>query len=294
MALYNTPLRYPGGKQKLSPFIFEILQYNNLIGIEYVEPYAGGAGVAIELLLNNMVSSIVLNDSCDFIYSFWKTLITKPEWLCNKVLLSSLTIEEWLKQREVLRHKNDYSMEDIGFATLYLNRCNHSGILSGGVIGGLKQTGNWKMDARFSRQDIIRRIEAISKKSNKIKVYKQDAGIFLQKYSTSRNKQSFLYCDPPYLNKAEKLYQNYYNHDDHRHVADVIQQIKNNYWIVSYDYSDYISSLYQDRTKFIYGLQYNARKAYLGSELFIFSDELKIPKSSKVKQIDIVLKTLTA
>ena len=289
MGIINTPLRYPGGKQKIAPFITEILETNDLYDCNYIEPYAGGAGVAIYLLLNKKVKRIHLNDKCIQIYSFWKTLIKKPEWLCKKILLSPLTIEEWKKQRNILKNVDNYNFEDVGFATFYLNRCNRSGILSGGVIGGLDQTGNWKMDARFSRKDLINRIEAISNLNNSIKITKYDAETLLKKLSRNK-KRNFIYCDPPYLYKGEKLYLNHYTSEDHKRISKIIQSIKDNYWVVSYDYNNFISELYNKRKKFIYNLQYHAATAYLGQELFIFSDSLKIPKESIIQQINVGIK----
>jgi DNA adenine methylase len=285
MGTLNTPLRYPGGKQKIAPFIDEIFQYNKLDDINYVEPYAGGAGVAVNLLLNKKVKSIHLNDKCIPIYSFWKTLVEKPEWLCKKILLSSLTIEEWKKQREILKNNINHSLEEVGFATFYLNRCNRSGILSGGVIGGLMQNGIWKMDARFQKKTLINRIEAIANVGSSIKVTKFDAEILLNRLIKNKKKY-FIYCDPPYLSKGEKLYLNHYTQEDHKKISKLIQSIKNNYWVVSYDYNKYISNLYKERKKFVYNLQYNASKVYLGQELFIFSNTLKIPIKSEISQIN--------
>ena len=289
MSVMCTPLRYPGGKQKIAPFITEILESNNLYDCNYIEPYAGGAGVAVNLLLNKKVKNIHLNDKCIPVYSFWKTLIEKPEWLCKKILLSPLTVEEWRKQQNIFKDVNNYSIEDIGFATFYLNRCNRSGILNGGVIGGLDQTGNWKMDARFSRKNLISRIEAIANLSNSIKITKYDAETLLVKLLNNK-KKNFIYCDPPYLSKGDKLYLNHYTQEDHKHISETIQSIKENYWVVSYDYNDYIYKLYKKRKKFVYNLQYNASKAYLGQELFIFSDSLKIPNESIITQINLGIK----
>lgn len=286
MGTYNTPLRYPGGKQKIAPFIAEIIKCNKLEGTEYVEPYAGGAGVAIELLVNGVVSSIRLNDSCLSVYSFWKTAIETPEWLCRKILNSSLTIDEWKRQREIIRNWSEYSYEEVGFATLYLNRCNRSGILSGGVIGGLNQTGKWKMDARFSRQEMIRRIETIASFRDNIFVSNLDAEEFLEIYALTDSTDSFIYCDPPYVKKADRLYLNHYSLEDHRRIAITIQKLRNPYWVVSYDNNELVSDIYSNRKKFTYDLQYNARRAYLGSELFIFSDQLLVPVRSSIKPID--------
>jgi DNA adenine methylase len=286
LAIYNTPLRYPGGKQKIAPFIAEIIKCNKLEETEYVEPYAGGAGVAIELLVKGVVGSVRLNDSCLSVYSFWKTAVEKPEWLCRKILNSSLTIDEWKKQREIIRNSSEHSFEEVGFATLYLNRCNRSGILSGGVIGGLNQTGKWKMDARFSRQEMIMRIEAIASLRDNIFVTNLDAEEFLGIYALTDSRSSFIYCDPPYVKKADRLYLNHYSLDDHRRIANTIQKLENPYWVVSYDNNELISDIYSKRKKFVYDLQYNARRAYLGSELFIFSDQLLVPDRSTIVPID--------
>jgi DNA adenine methylase len=290
MVISNTPLRYPGGKQKIAPFVAEILQYNSINDINYIEPYAGGAGVAINLLLNNKVKKIHLNDKSIPIYSFWKTLIENSDWLCKKILISSLTISEWKKQKEILKDTSNHSLEEIGFATFYLNRCNRSGILNGGVIGGLNQTGNWKIDARFPRKELIKRIEAIANEIDNIKVTNLDAEVLLgQLEKTNTKKKKIIYCDPPYVDKGEKLYFNYYKHDDHKRISELIQACNKNYWIVSYNYNDYIYNLYKDRKNFTYNLQYNASKVYLGQELFIFSDNLKIPNNSIIPRINSAL-----
>jgi len=289
MSVINTPLRYPGGKQKIAPFITEILETNNICDCNYIEPYTGGAGVAINLLLSKKVRSIHLNDKSISIYSFWKTLLENTEWLCKKILTTPLNIEEWKKQRNIFRNTEDHCIEDIGFATFYLNRCNRSGILNGGVIGGLEQNGNWKMDARFSRKNLILRIEAIANFKKKIKITKYDAEVLFSKIYKNSQK-NFIYCDPPYLSKGDKLYLNYYTQDDHKRISKTIQSIKKDYWVVSYDFNDYISNLYRKRKKIIYNLQYNASTAYLGQELFIFSDKLNIPNKSIIHQINLGIK----
>lgn len=286
MGIYNTPLRYPGGKQKISPFIVEILEKNNLTGCNYVEPYAGGAGVAIDLLLKGFVSNIYLNDSCPFVYSFWHSILKEPEEFCRRISRASLNIEEWKKQRDIIRNKTKVSRLDIGFAMFYLNRCNRSGIIGGGVIGGLNQTGQWKMDARFPRSELIRRIEAIANQKKYIKLKNWDAEKFIIDYLPKLDSNTFVYCDPPYFNKADKLYLNHYTPEDHKRIAITITSSLSHPWIVSYDFNDTIMGLYKNYSKFIYQLQYNASKAYKGSEIFIFSKKLLIPDYSSINFIN--------
>lgn len=289
MSQYKTPLRYPGGKQRLWPFVDEILTTNELVAAEYVEPFAGGAGVAMELLLRGRVKRVHLNDSCVGVYSFWHSLLNDPERFCTAVSRASLNIDTWRRQQEIFRNRDSADRFDLGFAMFYLNRCNRSGILNGGVIGGLGQTGEWKMDARFPRNALISRMEAIAARKSDIKIRNWDAERFIIQYVPRLPEQTIVYCDPPYFRKAERLYPNHYKPDDHQRIAEVIQGNIGQHWIVSYDSCDEIQAFYEGRKSFQYLLQYNAAKAYKGSELFIFSDQTRVPSRSSLPAIDTAL-----
>jgi DNA adenine methylase len=294
MTTHFTPLRYPGGKQKIAAFVVELLRENDLIDGHYVEPYAGGAGVAIDLLINNVVSCVHLNDASRSIYAFWKSVLVHTEELCRKISRASLTISQWKQQREILRNPSDYSMIDLGFSTLYLNRCNRSGVLTGGVIGGLDQTGAWKMDARFSRNELIRRIETIAAQKNRIRLRNWDAEKFLCSYVSKLPQETFVYCDPPYFEKSSRLYLNVYNPDDHRRLSQTIQKNIHHKWMVSYDDSPIIRQHYSGRRRFVYGLQYSASTVYRGREVLFFSDKTKIPKASSLPFINSALQVYTS
>jgi len=291
MSLSKTPLRYPGGKQKLAPFIREVMEANDLIGGHYAEPYAGGAGVAIELLLTGSASHIHLNDSCEAVYSFWRSALSKTDDFCRRISRASLTIEEWRRQRHILKNPDEFGQLDVGFSMFYLNRCNRSGILSGGVIGGLEQTGDWKMDARFPRAELIRRIEAIARRKKNITLRNWDAEKFIRMHLPKIPAKSLVYCDPPYFHKADRLYLNHYAPEDHRRVAKVIQKNLKRPWLVSYDAVPELLNCYSERRSFIYGLQYNASEVYMGKEVFFLSDKLALPKQSSVKSISAGLKS---
>jgi DNA adenine methylase len=171
---------------------------------------------------------------------------------------------------------------DLGFSTFYLNRCNRSGVLTGGVIGGLKQDSQWKIDARFPRHDLIHRIEAIAEHASKIVVSNQDAEAFIVGKVNRLSSRTLVYCDPPYFERAERLYLNHYKPNDHQRIAGVIQKALLRPWLVSYDGHPNILSLYRRRRMFLYSLQYSAIRSYAGSEVFVFSDDLKIPKTSQL------------
>lgn len=287
----RTPLRYPGGKQKVTPFIREILIENNIDG-HYVEPYAGGAGVAISLLLSNHIKSIHLNDSDIRIYAFWHAVKYDNERFCSKIASASLTIDEWKKQKEILNNPLDYDLFEVGFSTFFMNRCNRSGVLKAGVIGGINQDGNYKMDARFSRNDLIRRIELIGIFSDKISLSNLDAEELIEVYIPMLDDNSLIYFDPPYFNKAKDLYLNSYVKEDHRRLSEKIQNEVNKPWILSYDNVPEIVSLYPARKSFTYNLQYSAAKNYKGKEVFIFCDNIAIPNESALSYINDELKEL--
>jgi len=273
-----TPLRYPGGKQKVTPFVKEIIEANSLEKCSYIEPYAGGAGVALALLVNDIVNKIYINDISLPVYAFWYSLLNNTDDIVKKVRDIPLTIDEWEKQHEILYRKSSSNLLELGFSMFYMNRCNRSGILNAGVIGGKSQEGKWKIDARFNRFDLIRRMECIASYKDKIKLSNNDALSFLKSLKIKSKKIAYL--DPPYYHKADKLYDNYYHPDDHKKIADFLNQDAAFPWITSYDDTPEIEQLYSGNESFTYSLQYNAAKAYKGKEIFIFSHDLKIPKES--------------
>lgn len=281
----KTPLRYPGGKQRLAPFVLDILSENK-IKEHYVEPYAGGAGVALELLLSKKIKNVHLNDANIGIYAFWYSVINHTEELCNMISIASLTVEEWKRRKEIVKQADKGNLLELGFSTFYLNRCNRSGILSAGLIGGLNQTGNYKMNARFSRNDLIRRIESIALFKENIFVTNFDAEFYIKNYIPNLGNDCLVYLDPPYFVQGSNLYLNSYKKEDHERLSLIIQSEIKQKWILSYDGVPEIVKLYSKRTHFIYDLQYNASRVYKGKEIFIFCDELVIPKSCSLDYIN--------
>jgi len=270
------------------------METNNLVGGDYAEPYAGGAGVAMELLLAGRVARVHLNDSSKAIHAFWHSVLNDPKTFCRRIRSASLTIDEWRRQKEILNHPTEVDQLDLGFSLFYLNRCNRSGIPSAGVIGGLKQEGKWKIDARFPRNELITRIEAIAAKKKLITLKNWDAEKFIREHVPTLPKKSLVYCDPPYFNKASRLYLDHYRPDDHARIAKVIQKNLHRPWLVSYDGVPEILGFYSERQSFLYDLQYNAGAVYKGREVFVFSDKLKIPQQSVIPAVEFALKERAA
>ena len=272
--MYHTPLRYPGGKAKFAPKIKSIIENNDLHG-HYVEPYAGGAGVALDLLFNGVCTDIHINDLDLAIYHFWKSITEETEDFIRLVSKTDVTIEEWHKQKEILK-QDDISPIERGFAAFFLNRTNRSGILKGGVIGGLQQLGNYKLDCRFNKETLIKRIQKIGSLSNKIHVYNQDTEKWLLEIDNLIPSNSLIYLDPPYYEKGQGLYRNFYNHQDHKSIKEKLVKVKTP-WVVSYDNNQNIRDIYQQYRQEEYILNYSASQKMKATEVIIYSDSIKLP-----------------
>ncbi|RAW92534.1 DNA adenine methylase [Photorhabdus laumondii] len=272
---FGTPLRYPGGKGKLTDYLKLILVQNDLVSGHYVEPYAGGAGIAINLLLQGYASHIHLNDINPSVYAFWHSVLNETDGLCNRILKTEVTIDEWYKQKDIQKNHQQYSMLDIGYSTFFLNRTNRSGILTAGVIGGKKQTGHWMLDARFNKEDLISRIEKIYLNKDKISLYNIDAVALIKNVLSFLPEKTLVYLDPTYYVKGKGLYENHYNHVE---IAKLVQGDIKLPWIVSHDNVSEIADMYYTKSEsIIYGINYSAQKRYEGSEIMFFSKNLQIP-----------------
>ncbi len=276
--IHFTPLRYPGGKGKLAAFVKRLIQMNHLLDGEYVEPYAGGAAIALELLFHEYVSHIHINDISRPVHSFWKSVLNQTDELCRLVRNTPRTVQAWDAQKKILVNQTDHDDVSLGFATFFLNRTNRSGILNGGIIGGRRQSGPWKIDARFNADELIYRIEAIAKMKRKISLTRKDGVEFLRAGRMRWPKKTLIYCDPPYYVKGRQLYYDFYQHEDHERVARFVkQEVTQQKWIVSYDDVEPIRDLYAEYRRVVYRVGYSARSAREGSEVMFFCDDLQVP-----------------
>lgn len=273
---YPSPLRYPGGKKKLTGFIKDVIECNDLLGGTYIEPFAGGASVALSLLFTEYVNNIVINDIDRSIYAFWHSVINSTEELCRLIRNTTVSVEEWDRQRAVQEHKGDCDVLELGFSTFFLNRTNRSGIVKGGIIGGREQTGKWKIDCRYNRADLIKRIEKVALYANRIELHNQDAIDFINAIRPVLGANVLIYFDPPYYNPGAALYANFYTPDDHRELSEFIKCL-NCKWMLTYDYTPDIIELYRDSERRLLTLSYTAAQKIRGSEMIAFSDDFIIP-----------------
>ena len=272
---YDSPLRYPGGKSSLSAFLGQAIAKTGIEGATYVEPFAGGAGAAITLLLQERVDHVVINDLDPAVYSFWRAVVEEGSRFAETIKTVPLTLDEWRAQKQIYaagRVAGEYSFE-LGFAFFYLNRTNRSGVLNAGVIGGQQQAGRYKIDARFNRERLASRITSIANLREKITVTSRDGRAVIEEYATLP--EAFLYVDPPYVQMGGSLYLNSFTEADHTYLAMCLNRNASANWVLTYDDTQLIRDLYRDRYQETFSLIYSARNMGVATELMVLSDRMR-------------------
>lgn len=279
-----SPLRYPGGKAKLSNFLIEVLKANGLKEPHYVEPYAGGAGAALRLLFEEYVEAITINDADPRVRCFWWAVTKKNDEFLSMLEDVEVSVEEWRRQREIYEKRNLRRVLELGFATFFLNRTTRSGIIhNGGPIGGFDQTGNYLIDARFNRAQLARRIQRIGFYADRIDVSGDDGLLLLRKIDLNAEnaERTFVYLDPPYYVKGAELYLNRFTHDQHRILAQYLSTPKAFPWIMTYDNVSPIRELYSKFPRFSFNLSYSAYERRAGEELLIHPPSVRVTQEAK-------------
>ena len=277
---HRSPLRYPGGKACIFKFMTKLFEENNLVGIDYAEPYAGGAGLALKLMMEEYVGDIYINDLDPSIYAFWNAILTRPDDFCKWIEDVPVTVEQWHYYKKIHSDYKTVDSFELAKSTFFLNRTNVSGVITGGIIGGIKQEGKYKIGVRFNKQDLISRIYDISMFSKRIHLYNMDGVDFVKDLERMR-RSIFIYLDPPYYKKGSELYMNAFQDEDHRILATNVKKLKKN-WIISYDNQDFIVQLYEEEPKVMYQLS-QCTSNRIGDEVVIFDKRLH--KENSISQL---------
>jgi DNA adenine methylase len=268
-----SPLRYPGGKGGLAPFLGHLLETQDWRCKVYVEPFAGGAGAALRLLLDEFVEEIVLNDVDAGVAAFWRAVFHHTEDLARLVESADVTIDAWHAHRELYESRvatrDDLSL---GFSTFFLNRTNRSGILNARPIGGLGQTGRWGMDARFNRSTLATRIRTLGHYRNRVTVLEED-GVDVARRMLGRDR--FVYADPPYLVRGSDLYLDTLTWGDHERLAGILSN-SDGRWMVTYDTDPRVHTLYAAQRRASFAIAHTAATPHVGREIAVFGEAIRI------------------
>ncbi|NQS82091.1 DNA adenine methylase [Pantoea agglomerans] len=268
-----SPFRYPGGKGKLSRFLALFIATNNLQGCMLVEPFCGGAGGTLPLLLAGLIDKLYLNDLNAGISGFWESLKNNPSNLIDMVEREPVNIESWHHWRNVYFSNDEYTPLEKGFSAFFLNRTNRSGMLHAGPIGGREQKGDYKIDCRFNRVSLIKKLEKISNFSNRIIVTNNDAIKCISRLKVD----TLIYADPPYVKEGRNIYNEFcFTDSEHLAFSKALKRSKS-HWLLSYDDHPLIHKLYSSSGINIVELSYAINKARIGRELLIASTNSRQP-----------------
>lgn len=273
---YLSPLRYPGGKARLAPYLTRLIRAQGRVPLKYAEPFAGGAGAALRLLKDEVVEEIFINDLNPGIAAFWRASLDSPGEFCRLVMEVPLSVDEWLRQSQIYNSPVGRSDVELGFATFYLNRTNRSGILDAGPIGGMDQHGKWKIGARFNRSGLVDRLQIIASMRHRIFVTDYDALAFLSVINDGAP-DVFVYADPPYLVQGEGLYLHAFDANAHLRLAEFLGEASFP-WILTYDDDPRITSLlYSGGRCATFDIAHTAHRQHVGTESVIYSPNLVVP-----------------
>ena len=238
----------------------------------YVEPFAGGAGVGLRLLVDEFVDEIVINDLNPGIAAFWRAVFETPDELLAKLRECEVSIDEWHKQRETYLSEPDDDVT-LGFALFFLNRTNRSGILDARPIGGYAQDGKWKIDARFDPRRLAERISALAQFGSRVCVREVDGIDLVAEHLNDRN--AFIYADPPYLVKGDDLYLDTLDWSDHVRLAALLQD--GGQWLLTYDADPRITDdLYAGCRCAEFSMTHSAAVQHVGREYAVFASSLEV------------------
>jgi len=275
MAKSLSPLRYPGGKFKIYDKVKNLIEANAFGDRTYVEPFAGGFAIGLGLLSENIVQTVILNDFDSHIYNFWFSVLYHTDELLRMITDTPITIEERNRQLAIYTDENTDRVSD-GFATFFLNRVNFSGVIKGGPIGGFSQNSVYKLDCRFNKIEMAKKIQQISLFRERIEMYNCDASKLITQYLQERIQTSFFNIDPPYVKKGSSLYTNYFVEEDHKALEKTITRYLNEtQWIVTYDECELIRNIYKNYHMAEYTILHNAGKSVQGKEIVITNIPVK-------------------
>lgn len=254
-----------------------------MIGTSYAEPYAGGSGLALRLLFEGYVGHIYLNDLDQSIYAFWKIVTERPDEFCEWISRVRVSVDSWKRYKEM---QDSSDIFELAKSTFFLNRTNVSGVLKGGIIGGYEQKGKFKMDVRFNKPDLIKRIKRVARMKDRISVSNLD-GIAFVKQLNRRKEDVFIYLDPPYYNKGADLYMNAFTDKDHKALSKYVRGMKKQ-WMVSYDNHAFILKLYEGEHRVRYRLSQSTSNR-VGDEVLIFSKSVEVSQSLHALQAPVLI-----
>lgn len=285
MPVSKSPLRYPGGKTQLASYVAHLLELNKISGT-YIEPFAGGFGVGLDLLENNLIKKVVMNDLDPSIFAIWFFILNYPEDFIAKMMDTDVTVGEWVNQQIIYKktHHDPFSFDN-AFSSFFLNRTNISGIIKGGPIGGMEQKSKYLINCRFNKKSLVKKIRKISSLKSRICLTHADVLDFIDNELKNYSSQNtFIFFDPPYFSQGRNLYLSFVSKDEHIFLAKRVIKLNQYKWIMTYDINPLILKLYKPFVQsFMYKLNYSANRKRRASEYLFANNNTNVDSYKKIR-----------
>lgn len=254
----KSPLRYPGGKQRIVKQLGDKLPKHF---DEYREPFLGGGSVFFYMQsIKPDVKHWWINDKFEPVYNFWNQIAHFPENVLSIIKAFRTDHPEGKDLHSTLRmlYNEFHDEEDTAAAFYILNRCSFSGLT---FSGGYSQAA---FDTRLTDNG-IKKLSLYSPILKPAKITNLDYSALLQ--APAKNGDVFVFMDPPYDIKASTLYGNKGNTHkdfDHSKFADDCRNCSYN-WMITYNDNKNIRDLFSwaniQEIPVLYSMNSNSKKA---------------------------------
>jgi DNA adenine methylase len=217
---------YPGGKSRLRAEIIDRLELG--AGVEYREPFFGGANVGLSLLPR--LGSMWINDRDPALVSLWLSVLHYPSELRDRIIDFRPSPEAFHRFRDDLislakiPHRTERLIE-VGFRKLATHGMSFSCL-------GVKSTPRPQIEGKWNPSYICRRLESLHLQFSTVNV--RCTCMDFSELIRDETKEACLYLDPPYFGQGNRCYLYGFTLADHRRLALLLRHTPHQ-WVLSYD-----------------------------------------------------------
>lgn len=183
----KSPLKWVGGKAKLAPHLAgSIAAELDASGGDYIEPFLGGASVALALGPRPMI----LADANEELINFWQTIRENPSfWPVFQTMMADPSSEAYYEMRAA--DVSTWTSCHRAARFLYLNRLARSGIWRENKSGGMNVP--YAKEVKLPK-DLKARLRSAAKTLGEAKIVRED----FRKVIRAAGPGDVIYADPPY------------------------------------------------------------------------------------------------
>jgi DNA adenine methylase len=193
----------------------------------------------VALLEAGFAHNIALADKDNLVASFWKTVFSnQASRLAEMIERANVSVSV----REAMVASMPTSHLARAFKCIYVNRTSFSGILNSraGPLGGRDQASDYTIGCRFNQVRLAARIRELSAFRGSVSF------VECQSYVDTVRKVRgllaaglpegglFWYLDPPFFEKADRLYRHVFSESDHQQLHDSLSDLPGSF-VLSYD-----------------------------------------------------------